>query len=138
MEPAGGGETERLRQLLRLVIEHNTAVGTHHASPTVSEEHATSLPDTANERLRALAAFAAQSASSGDDGPADLLALRLLLDEYAAAVNRERAVAVASHQALDRVRETIRAFRKVQKDFKIYPGAAGPPHQRKQGSPGGS
>ena len=126
MEPARGGETARLRQLLGLVIEHHTAAGARPASPNASGEPATPAADGTNARMLGLAAFFAQPTSDEEIGSVDLLALRLLLDEYSAEVTRERDSARAAAQALERVRTTIREFRKVQKDFKIYLDAAGP------------
>ena len=126
MEPARGGETARLRQLLGLVIEHHTAAGARPASPNASGEPATVAADRTNARMLGLAAFLAPPTSDKEYGSVDLLALRLLLDEYSAEVTRKRDAARAAAQALERVRETIREFRKVQKDFKIYLDAAGP------------
>jgi hypothetical protein len=123
MDRSRGDESAQLRALLRLVIDHQRVTGAGDTSLNPSGEQAADGSAPPADRMHALAAFVAEPAAGEAFEAVDLLALRLLLDEYAAAVNRERGVAIATAQALDRVRGTIRAVTGVQRDFKIYPDA---------------
>jgi hypothetical protein len=114
-----GSASDRFAALLRLREERAAPLPPVQPGEVDAAFVARQMDEISGPAFAAMVAFLTGASEPGSSDQIDRLAMRLLLDDYAAGVARLRAVAQLTSRTLDRVSSTVSDGKKLQARYPV-------------------